>query len=272
VEKDGFFVKIDRKQYSKTDQLRSRSAEGLRLLNAETQQYIDIGLEVVGANREDSVLVTEGDSAAIFFESAESAHNFAKAVHEKTEIDNLTKDLENQCWFSIGCGYGKVILEDGVLGKDPASWGRAIAARLQAAGGSGEFLIDLDTYEALPSELREKYGPKKDVPGKDHDKPFACHCWAVISQYKQDLPPPLIEGQDVTIDEIYSLFEQVKHLKHELPSIINKLEMGELEPSAESNPKGKKDVIVDWCKNEGQPEKNKLARILREVINKSNPW
>jgi tetratricopeptide (TPR) repeat protein len=185
-----YIVEIDRVKYSKAAKIIKEilKAEGLELLNKKTQEYIDFGLSAVGLPRDEFVLTPRGDDAIIFFKDARLVHEFSKAVHEYTQQENANVEPEFRCWFRIGCGYDKdVLLKDEKLGSDPASYGRAIATRLRSAAIPGGMLIDLETYGALPLELQAEYGEEEEVIGKDHDEPFRCRRWTIISSVEDKL-------------------------------------------------------------------------------------
>jgi tetratricopeptide (TPR) repeat protein len=173
-----YIVEIDRVKYSKAAKIIKEilKAEGLELLNKKTQEYIDFGLSAVGLPRDEFVLTPRGDDAIIFFKDARLVHEFSKAVHEYTQQENANVEPEFRCWFRIGCGYdADVLLKDEKLGLDPASYGRAIATRLRSAATPGGMLIDLE------------YGEEEEVTGKDHDEPFRCRRWTIISSVEDKL-------------------------------------------------------------------------------------
>ncbi|MBE9032215.1 hypothetical protein IQ266_20965, partial [filamentous cyanobacterium LEGE 11480] len=186
-----YVVQIDRAEYSRAAKVtRDLTGEaGLALLKSITQEAIDVGLKAVGTTRAQSVRSTRGDDAIIFFEDAASAHRFAQAVHGHTQAANQDKQAAAKCWFRIGCAYGELTFMHNQLEADPSGWVLAVVARLHQAGEPGEFLIDRDTYSALPPDLQQLYGAAESVKGKSHDTEFACRRWCVVPEAKQQIQP-----------------------------------------------------------------------------------
>ncbi len=141
--------------------------EVVEMLNNQIQSFVDVGLNAVGKNRDEVVKASNGDNAVIVFECADDAHKFAQAIYQETWEYNTKKDVRSaQRWFRIGAATGK-LYQKFKNGKEIIA-GSVItrAYRLEAAGKSGDFLIDINTYNLLSEELKKKYGLEETVRGK----------------------------------------------------------------------------------------------------------
>ena len=119
---------------------------------------------------------TAGDNAILVFDKVADAHLFAVAVHKATEKHNVAiKQPVAKRWFRIGVATGKL----DVRGK--RIHGKTIidAVRLEAAGKSGQVLIDPATFDALPKRLRTRYGKREIVRDKNNVS-YECHRCVVI--------------------------------------------------------------------------------------------
>ena len=189
---------------------------GLEDLNNQIREIIDQCLKIVGEDSllfwalvkvidedsshtiatpnqdKDYAVSRRGDDAVIVFSDAAFAHKFASVLHRHTEeLNEERKRQEQVLWyFRIACGRGGFIQpEDGSYSQDPASWAKAVAARLCPKAQPGEFLIDPATFEKLPDDLKKCYGGEEEVGGKDNgEDSFLCHRWTVVKTEPVVLP------------------------------------------------------------------------------------
>ena len=135
--------------------------------NDQIQQFVDIGLEAVGLNRSDTVFATTGDGAILLFDDARSVHRFARAFFESCREHNSKRSAESsKRRFRMGAATGDLAVRDRNGEKLFAGTVIANAVRLEAASSPGQFLIDSSTWDLLPKDLRDQYGPEEIIPGK----------------------------------------------------------------------------------------------------------
>lgn len=156
------------------------SATVVLQLNDQIQGFVQTGLEVIGLDRDHSVMASTGDGAILAFDRAGDANRFAVAVHEACRVHNAERTVASACrWFRIGIATGDVaIVTEGLVRK---MGGAAIAraVRLEAAADIGGIVADKRTYEELPEEFRTTYGPEEQVTGKRAER-FAVRRCVVI--------------------------------------------------------------------------------------------
>ena len=74
----------------------------------------------------------------------------------------------------------------------------ARAVRLEAAAEKGELIVDAETYDALPDDLKQGYGPEEIVAGKRAERFTVRRCALVSLKPKVDepaiIPPPKVEA------------------------------------------------------------------------------
>jgi hypothetical protein len=149
------------------------NVEAVKAFEDQIQSFVDFGLEVVGVKREETVLGMAGDNAILVFDTPELMHTFAEIVHLKTVEHNqsLSSKMAHR-WFRMGASTGVVM----VLKEEKRVVGSAVAraVRLEAASNIGEVLIDVETYDSLPPEVKKNYGSREKVKGK-RDETFHGH-------------------------------------------------------------------------------------------------
>ncbi|MDZ8088463.1 MAG: GAF domain-containing protein [Nostoc sp. DedQUE12b] len=169
-------------------------------LNQQIQGFVNTGLMAVSEMRERVVIASNGDNAVIIFDDATYAYNFAKAVHEYTQLHNASKtEPSAKRWFRIGAATGELAQEDnGKL----TGYVIVRAYRLEANANPGEFIVDLDTYNALPDELKQRFDSEETVLGK-HDEEFKAR------RYKMIFNANLTTNEPIEI-EVLDLFGKLK--------------------------------------------------------------
>jgi class 3 adenylate cyclase len=141
-------------------------------LNRQIQDFVDVGLRAVGANRATTFVKTTGDGAILVFDEARHAHEFAQAVYQATRHHNADKtEASAQRFFRMGAATGEITLVplDGG-GRDIAGMTIANAVRLEQASHPGELLIDPATYDPLPTKWKRQYDPQEEVAGKRDER------------------------------------------------------------------------------------------------------
>ena len=137
----------------------------------QIQRFVSVGLLAAGVEPGDTVLAETGDGALLLFADAAAAHHFARGVHDACSEHNagrMSRDAER--WFRIGAATGDVAERERDGKTEVAGTAIARAVRFETAGTPGHFLVDAATYEALPPELQELYGPEEEVPGKRRER------------------------------------------------------------------------------------------------------
>lgn len=148
-------------------------------LNQQIQGFIDAGLKVVGAPRDQTVIATTGDGAILLFDSAQDAHRFCEAVHLATREHNRTrsKPLAKRV-FRSGAATGEIVIEPKPGGGfEIAGMTIARAKRLEARATPGSLLVDERTHDGLSVDYQCRYGKKARVPGKRDEQfdAYPCH-------------------------------------------------------------------------------------------------
>ena len=153
--------------------------DAVKIFQDQIQSFVDIGLKPLNLQRNEVVFATAGDNALLIFDSAAVMHEFARIVQDATFQHNRRKSVESaKRWFRMGAATGAVLImpeERRIVGTTVAR-----AVRLEAAADKGEILIDTETYEALPPDLKKLYGPEEIVPGK-RDEQFTVRRLAFVS-------------------------------------------------------------------------------------------
>lgn len=147
-------------------------------LNAQVQSFIEQGLKAVRRRREGTLMKDTGDGGILLFDKAEHAHHFAAAVHKATRVHNGGKtEPSARRLFRMGAATGDVTIEPRPAGEAKvAGLTIARAVRLEAAARPGELLIDVLTYDSLPTELRDLYGGEEKIQGKRTEEFAARRC------------------------------------------------------------------------------------------------
>jgi class 3 adenylate cyclase len=223
-------------------------------LNQQIQGFVNTGLMAVSEMRERVVIASNGDNAVIIFDDATYAYNFAKAVHEYTQLHNASKtEPSAKRWFRIGAATGELAQEDnGKL----TGYVIVTAYRLEANANPGEFIVDLDTYNALPDELKQRFDSEETVLGK-HDKKFkARRCKMIFNTNLSTNEPIEIEVLD--------LFGQLKP-QDQIQQIMTLIAMPqEHRPPDTLTIFQRQGKILDWAANNNTLEnlKNKLLYLI----------
>lgn len=187
------------------------SVYAVKAFQEQIQAFIDYGLSTLGLHRNDVVFGTAGDSAILVFEDAALMHHFAERVSIATREHNQKKSVASaQRWFRMGCATGSVLLSRSKKKIIGATVVRAF--RLEAASDSGELLVDVATFQALPKELQDRYGPELIVKGK-RDESFAVHRCVLVemNDQVQEKPPvapsnPLLEVWEYLDSDLQDAF------------------------------------------------------------------
>jgi TolB-like protein/class 3 adenylate cyclase/cytochrome c-type biogenesis protein CcmH/NrfG len=139
--------------------------QAVKTFQDQIQSFVDEGLNQLGIRRDDVVFATAGDNALLIFDDPSVMHHFAKSVQEATVRHNRKKSVESaKRWFRMGAATGSVLViadERRIVGTTVAR-----AVRLEAAAEKGELLIDTETFDALPDELKSCYGAEEVIAGK----------------------------------------------------------------------------------------------------------
>ncbi len=119
-----------------------------------------------------------GDGAILAFPTPADAERFAAALHERADEHSrqARSETEHRC-FRVGIYSGEIIRTTG----DVAGLAVGFAARLEAAGKTGQILIDAGSWSRLPAAQQRRYGDLETVPGKAHDPTFEIHRRQVVA-------------------------------------------------------------------------------------------
>jgi class 3 adenylate cyclase len=146
----------------------SLDVEAVRLFEDQIQKFVDSGLAAVGVRRKDVVLGTAGDNAILIFDNAATMHRFADSVQRETVVHNSRKSFDlARRWFRMGAATGVVrfLPERRIVGTTIAR-----AVRLEAAASKGQLVVDVETFEALPDQLKNFYGAEETISGKRDER------------------------------------------------------------------------------------------------------
>jgi class 3 adenylate cyclase len=156
----------------------SLSVQAVSELQEQIQGFISQGLREVGLERNDVVFDTAGDSAILVFEEPDPMHRVASAISAATFDHNGSKTVANaERWFRMGSATGTVLLDRSKAKVVGSAVARAV--RLEAASDWRSLLVDVPTFEALPSETQGQFGPQITVSGKRTER-FAARRTALI--------------------------------------------------------------------------------------------
>jgi class 3 adenylate cyclase len=147
----------------------------VKALQDQIQSFVDEGLTLLGLCRNEVVFGTADDNALLFFDDAPTAHRFSEAVHRFCAEYNRHKEVESaQRWFRIGAATGVVL----ILADERRIVGTTVcrAVRLEAAAHRGQLVVDTPTFNALPDDLRSRYGTEELVCGKRAERYAARRC------------------------------------------------------------------------------------------------
>lgn len=228
-------------------------------LNQQIQGFIDTGLKAVSEMRERVLVVSNnGDNAVITFDDANHAYKFAEAVHQCTQLHNASKtETLAKRSFRIGAATGELAQEDN---GEFTGYVIVRAYRLEANAKSGEFLVDLDTYNALPDELKQRYDSEETVLGK-HDEKFQARRCKMISNANLTTNEPI----DI---EVLDLFDKLKP-QDQLQQIMTLIAMPqEHRPPDTLTIFQRQGKILDWAGN--NKTLNNLKDILLHLIKKQH--
>jgi pSer/pThr/pTyr-binding forkhead associated (FHA) protein/class 3 adenylate cyclase len=153
------------------------SASAVAELNAQVQSFVDAGLRAAALPREGTVMATTGDGAILVFDRADQAHRFAAATHAAAKAHSAQRNGSAKRRFRMGAATGTIsLLKERPGGYEMAGITIANAVRLEAASRPGTLLIDVATYEALPTELQVVYQAEEVVRGKRDETFRARRC------------------------------------------------------------------------------------------------
>ncbi len=171
--------------------------QAVKTFQDQIQSFVDVGLAELGLHRDQLVFATAGDNALLIFDDPAVMHRFAKIVQEATVKHNRKKSVESaKRWFRMGAATGAVLViveERRIVGTTVAR-----AVRLEAAAEKGELIIDAETYDALPDDLKQGYGPEEIVAGKRAERFTVRRCALVSLKPKVEepaiIPAPKVEA------------------------------------------------------------------------------
>jgi formylglycine-generating enzyme required for sulfatase activity/class 3 adenylate cyclase len=111
---------------------------------------------------------TAGDGFFFHFRSAKDAFRFAEALNRLTDRHNSehTDELAEHR-FRVGAATGDAAWDNG----KPVGNVVNVGSRLQSASSGSDFVIDRATYDGLPPDVQQLFGPKEAVRDK-HDKAY----------------------------------------------------------------------------------------------------
>jgi class 3 adenylate cyclase len=136
-------------------------------IDKQIQALIDIALKAVAIERSGAVIKTTGDGAIIRFQHAETVHRFAEALHMASRDHNAGKtEPIAKRWFRCGAATGDLTATNEYGTPEYSGVTIATATRLQSASKAGELVIDIETFDQLPKNLRKLYAREERVPGK----------------------------------------------------------------------------------------------------------
>lgn len=247
-------------------------------LNQQIQSFIDAGLKLGNAARDEHVMATTGDGAIVVFDTAVEAHRFAQAVHEATSEHNRTRQqpLAKRV-FRIGAASGEIVIQAKPGGGfDIAGTTIARAVRLEAKAQPGGLLVDQRTFEALGPEGQQLYGSEQRIAGK-RDEVFVAHAWQPYEDGPKDAAFFTKLGKEAAlepiprgfgIDKRREVLARFKRLKsHQYYDLIFLLEIPIGQRPAETlNLDQQKTQILKWAE-----EDERLDRLLDELRELTEP-
>ncbi|MEH2239352.1 hypothetical protein [Nostoc sp.] len=228
-------------------------------LNNQIQGFVDSGLSKVNQKREEVVIASNGDNAVILFEDTNDAYRFAEAVHQATQSHNAKKTEQSaKRWFRIGAATGEITEDNGQF----TGYVIVRAYRLEANAKPGEFIVDLDTYNALNVELQQKYGIEETLNGK-YDESFRVRrCKMIPDLNPTTTEPTVIPTTEPTVIGILDLFDKLNP-RDQNQRIMGIIGMPEVQrPSRTLTIFQRQDEILDWADNN-----NKLKELQGALLN-----
>lgn len=156
----------------------------VKVFEDQIQSFVDRGLEAVSLQRSDVVFGTAGDNAVLIFARPELMHEFARTVHKMTVTHNQSKTVDAaKRWFRMGAATGTVL----ILGSKRRIVGSTLAraVRLEAAAAKGELIVDLETYNGLPENLKKCYSMEDLVKGKRDETFRVRRCMMIPIPHQQ---------------------------------------------------------------------------------------
>lgn len=231
--------------------------------NEQIHTFVDAALDAVGAKRDQVVMATTGDGAILTFDEAQVAHRFAQAVHDAAQARNMkVTSVSAQRWFRIGAATGEIIQRRKTKGGfEIAGTTIANAVQFEHAAQIGQFLIDVTTYDALPTDLQQQYESEEEIKGKRQEKFRARRCIMI--------PTPINTTNEINVFTILDIYDRINDvvLQSKLRIITTAIGMpfGTL-PGPESSLDDKKGAILAWADGEKGGLK-KLAEALKRFTN-----
>lgn len=233
--------------------------------NNQIQEFVDVGLAAIGAERIQVVLATTGDGAILAFDQPVDAHRFAVAVHEATKTHNASRSMaSSKRWFRIGAASGDLFQRPRLGGgQEIAGTVVANAVRLEAAAEPGQIIMEETACASLPAEIQALYGAQETVAGKRGECFSARRCTVIPYRDTKDSRP--------TVQSILDLFDRLNP-RDQLDRLMLVVGM----PSQHRPPDTlelfrRQDKIVDWAAGAGDPMMVKLDAALKDFIRKQQP-
>ena len=161
--------------------------QAVKSFEDQIQSFLEEGFKQLGIRKDDVFFATAGDNALLIFDDAAVMHKLAKFVQEATLEHNRHKSVESaKRWFRMGAATGPVL----VIAEERRIVGTTVAraVRLEAGAEKGELLIDAETFNALPKELKAYYGDEETIAGK-RDELFTARRCAFISPVDRLVKP-----------------------------------------------------------------------------------
>lgn len=160
-------------------------AQAVAQLKLQLEEMIDVALKAAGIALEGLHRESTGDGVMLILDHPEQGCRFAEALHRAAARYNQSRSHPYaQRHFRIGIytdylSFIHPVTEKGAARLIAGGMAPAFAQRLETACRTGEVLICPQTWAALPSHMRQQYGPKKKVRGKSHDQTLWAHCHKV---------------------------------------------------------------------------------------------
>jgi class 3 adenylate cyclase len=260
-------VELDLVGYSDVSRLLEENLdiEVVARFNEQIQEFVDVGLRSIEAQRGHFVMATTGDGAILAFDYPADAHRFGASVHQATQAHNAKRSLASaQRWFRIGLATGELYQRPRPGGGQEIA-GTVIgnAVRLERAARPGQLVADSATFTSLAGELQALYGPEETVLGKRDERFAARRCTIVEYSTAENLPP--------TIQSILDLFDRLNP-RDQLSRLMLIIGMpDQYRPPDTLELFRRQDKIVDWAAGRGDDGLVKLDAALKSLIRKQQP-
>jgi class 3 adenylate cyclase len=183
--------------------------QAVKTFQDQIQSFVDVGLTELGLQRDQLVFATAGDNALLIFDDPAVMHRFAKIVQEATVKHNRKKSVESaKRWFRMGAATGAVL----VIAEERRIVGTTVAraVRLEAAAEKGELIVDAETFDALPDDLKQAYGPEEIVAGKRAER-FAVRRCPMVSLRPDTALPAATQPQKISATIVTKLSRHAKN-------------------------------------------------------------